>query len=367
MMDAISPGAILISIISLTILFLWDIYLSKKYSIFKLIQGPLVAVIAGIGYEVFTLAYMPEWSLSSKHLVNVPVSDNFYEFFGQFTLPTFSAITDFNVWSVAVTIAIVASLETLLSVEATDKMDPYNRTTDTSRELIAQGCGNFASGLIGGLPVTQVILRSSANIQSGAKSRMSAIMHGIFLLLCVVLIPHVLNRVPLAVLACILLVIGFKLASPSIFRQMAKLGWTQFVPFMATIIGVVFTDLLIGIGIGFCVSIVIVLRDSYYNSHFLHRESVGEKETIKLTLAEQVVFLNKGRIKKELSEVEEGAHVTIDMQKSVKVDYDVLEIIEDFTNSAKSKNISVELITEKSKEKKKESESELTALEIENW
>jgi MFS superfamily sulfate permease-like transporter len=148
---------------------------------------------------------------------------------------------------------------------------------------------------------------------------------------------------------------------------MAKLGWTQFVPFMATIIGVVFTDLLIGIGIGFCVSIVIVLRDSYYNSHFLHRESVGDKETIKLTLAEQVVFLNKGRIKKELSEVEEGAHVTIDMQKSVKVDYDVLEIIEEFTNSAKSKNISVKLITEKSKEKKKESESELTALEIENW
>ena len=367
MMDSISPGAIAISIISLTILFLWDIHLTKKYPIFKLIQGPLIAVIVGIVYEATTTAYFPQWALGEQHLVNVPVSASVVEFFGQFTFPTFSAITDFKVWSIAITIAIVASLESLLSVEATDKLDPYNRNTDTSRELIAQGCGNMVSGFIGGLPVTQVILRSSANIHSGAKTRMSAVMHGVFLLLCVVFIPQVLNRVPLAVLACILLVIGFKLASPSVFKQTAKLGWTQFVPFMATIIGVVFTDLLVGIGIGFCVSIIIVLRDSYYNSHFLHRETSGDKEKIKLTLAEQVVFLNKGRIKKELSEVEEGAHVTIDMQKSVKVDYDVLEIIEEFTHAAKSKNISVELIKENGKNKAINNINEPSALEVENW
>lgn len=345
MLDAITPGAIVISIISLTILFLWEAHLVRKYAVLKLIQGPLVAVVVGIIYQMVTSAYFPQWSLSSQHLVNVPVSESAAGFFGQFTFPDFSGLLRYEFWIVAFTLAIVASLESLLSTEATDKLDPYKRLTNTNRELIAQGSGNIVSGLIGGLPITQVILRSSANIQSGGKTKFATIFHGMLLLLCVILIPRVLNMVPLAVLASILLVIGYKLANPGVFKQMARLGWSQFLPFIATIIGIVFTDLLKGISVGLVVAIVIVLRNSYKNSHFLHREPTDSGASkVKMTLAEEVVFLNKGKIKKELSELPQGAHLTIDMSKSFSVDYDVLEIIDDFKDQAKNKNIHVTLI-----------------------
>src|SRR5688572_11779963 len=250
MLEAITPGAIVVSIISLTILFLWEAHLSKKYPALKLVQGPLVAVVVGIAYQFVTAAYFPELSLSSQHLVNVPVSGSPSEFFAQFMLPDFTAIARLDVWIVGVTLAIVASVESLLSTEAIDKLDPYKRLTNTNRELIAQGTGNMLTGLIGGLPVTQVILRSSANVQSGGKTKLSTIFHGMLLLLCVILIPRLLNAVPLAVLASILLVIGYKLANPFVFKQMARLGWSQFLPFIATITGIVFTDLLKGISIG---------------------------------------------------------------------------------------------------------------------
>jgi MFS superfamily sulfate permease-like transporter len=345
MLDAITPGAIVISIISLTILFLWEAHLVRKYAVLKLIQGPLVAVVVGIIYQMVTSAYFPQWSLNSQHLVNVPVSESAAGFFSQFTFPDFSGLLRYDVWTVAFTLAVVASIETLLSTEATDKLDPYKRLTNTNRELIAQGSGNIVSGLIGGLPITQVILRSSANIQSGVKTKFSTIFHGMLLLLCVILIPRVLNMVPLAVLASVLLVIGYKLANPGVFKQMARLGWSQFLPFIATIIGIVFTDLLKGISVGLVVAIVIVLRNSYKNSHFLHREPTDSGSTkVKMTLAEEVVFLNKGKIKKELSELPQGAQLTIDMSKSFSVDYDVLEIIDDFKDQAKNKNIHVTLI-----------------------
>ncbi len=347
MLNAITPGAIVVSIISLTILFIWDAHLVKKYAALKYVQGPLVAVVVGILYQNLTSIYLPQWSLQAEHLVSVPVSDSLSGFVGQFTAPDFSALFRGDVWTVAVTLAIVASVESLLSTEATDKLDPYKRTTNPNRELIAQGSGNIISGLIGGLPVTQVILRSSANIHSGAKTKLSTIAHGIFLLLCVFLIPRVLNMVPLAVLASILLVIGYKLANLEVFRQMARLGWSQFLPFLTTIIAIVLTDLLTGISIGLVVSIIIVLRNSYMNSHLIQEESGSPgKPSLKMTLAEEVVFLNKGRIKKDLNEVPEGAKVTIDMSKSFIVDHDVLEIISDFKNQAPHKNIDVTLIRE---------------------
>jgi MFS superfamily sulfate permease-like transporter len=345
MMQAITPAALLISSIGLSIILFWDLYLSRKHQVFKLVQGPLVAVVVGILYQVLAKNFFPTWALTGDHLVSVPVAESIGGFFSQFTLPDFGSIFSQEVWIVAFTIAVVASIETLLSVEATDKLDPYKRTTNTNRELIAQGSGNLISGLIGGLPVTQVILRSSANIQSGGKTKMSTIMHGIMLLLCVIAIPGVLNQVPLAVLASVLLVVGYKLAKPSVFKEMARLGWSQFLPFITTVLGVVFTDLLKGIGIGLAVAIVIILRNSYKNSHFMHKEKVGDgQENVKMTLAEEVVFLNKGSIKKELSEVNAGAKVTIDMSKSVIIDHDVLEIIEDFKKQAEAKNIDVELI-----------------------
>ena len=243
----ISLGSTIIGLISLGILLLWSNVLSKKGKIFNLIQGPLVAVVAGIVY-FFVTGSGSKFGVSAAHLVSVPVPDNLDSFLGQFSFPNFNAITNPEVWVVAFTIALVASLETLLCVEATDKLDPHKNVTPTNRELLAQGTGNVLSGLIGGLPITQVIVRSSANIQSGGRTKMSAIIHGFFLLISVILIPTLLNKIPLSVLAAILLIVGYKLAKPSVFVEMIQLGWKQWIPFTVTVVGIVFTDLLVGIG-----------------------------------------------------------------------------------------------------------------------
>jgi MFS superfamily sulfate permease-like transporter len=282
------------------ILLLWSNVLSKKAKIFQLIQGPLVAVIAGIIYVVMTKGNS-FWEIQDQQLVSVPVPEDINSFFGQFSFPNFSVITNPQIWITAFTIALVASLETLLCVEATDKLDPAKRVTPTNRELIAQGIGNIFSGLIGGLPITQVIVRSSANIQSGGKTKMAAIIHGFFLLISVLLIPVVLNQIPLSVLAAILLIVGYKLAKPKLFISMYQLGWKQFLPFIVTVVGIVFTDLLIGIGLGLMVGIVVILIKSFQNSHFLHIEDQSNgMHKIKMTLAEEVTFFNKGAILKEL-------------------------------------------------------------------
>ena len=345
MLDFITPGALIISAFSMAILIIWEVYLSKKHKVFSILQGPLVAVAAGIGYQLLAEKFFPGLSLQPEHLVNVPVADSATSFIHQFSLPDFSQLGNKEVYVIAFTIAIVASLETLLCVEATDKLDPAKNVTPTNRELIAQGAGNIVSGLIGGLPVTQVIVRSSANIQSGGKSKLSAILHGILLLLCVLIIPKIINMIPLAVLASILLVVGYKLAKPSLFKQIYRLGWTQFVPFMVTILGIVFTDLLTGIMCGLVIGFFIIIRNSYRNSHFLHIEEDEGHTKIKMTLAEEVTFLNKGAILKELKNIPAGASVIIDISESHSVDYDVIEIIENFMVSARSNNISVKIIT----------------------
>ncbi len=243
-----------------------------------------------------------------------------------------------------VTVAIVASLETLLCVEATDKQDPQKRVTPTNRELLAQGTGNIVSGMIGGLPITQVIVRSSANMQAGAQSKLSAIFHGLILLVCVAILPSVLNLIPLAALACILIMVGYKLAKPSLFVQTAKLGWDQFLPFIVTIAGIVYVDLLVGLGIGCCVGIAVVLLRNYRNSHFLHIERGEDGKHLRMTLAEDVNFLNKGAIVKEFAKVPDGTIITIDLRKCYSVDSDVREAIEDFIESASDRDIDVKLI-----------------------
>ena len=242
-LNYINPGATLIAIVSMGILLLWSNILSKKGKIFQLIQGPLVAVIIGIIYVVFTKGNN-YWAIQPELLVSVPVPEDMNSFFGQFSFPNFQGITRVEIWITAFTIALVASLETLLCVEATDKLDPDKRITPTNRELIAQGTGNFISGLIGGLPVTQVIVRSSANIQSGGKTKMSAIIHGFFLLISILLIPALLNQIPLSVLAAILFIVGYKLAKPSLFVTMYKLGWKQLLPFLITFIGILINRVL---------------------------------------------------------------------------------------------------------------------------
>ncbi|CAH8287365.1 MFS superfamily sulfate permease-like transporter [Mariniflexile fucanivorans] len=347
MLSNIQPGALLIGVISLLILIFWDKVLSKKAKIFEIIPGPFVVVVLGIiffsvtqGHELF--------SIGTQHMVSVPIPEDVTSFLGQFSFPNFAIILNHDVWIVAFTIALVASLETLLSVEASDKIDPDKNVTPTNRELLAQGAGNIVSGLIGGLPITQVIVRSSANVQSGAKSKLSTILHGFLLLISVVLIPTLLNKIPLSVLAAVLLIVGFKLAKPSLFKKMYKLGWKQWVPFIATVVGIVFTDLLVGIGLGLLVGIVVILLKSYQNSHFLHIEDKSNgKHKIKMTLAEEVTFFNKGAILKELDSLPRDTYLELDLIKTRYLDHDIIEILEDFLFKAKERNIDINLVSKR--------------------
>ena len=343
----ISPGATLVAIIGLSILLLWDKVLSKKGRIFQLVQGPLVAVAIGIIFYIVTQD-SGALAISSEHLVSVPVPEDAASFLGQFSFPNFGAITNPQVWITAFTIALVASLETLLCVEATDKLDPHKNVTPTNRELLAQGAGNILSGLIGGLPITQVIVRSSANIQSGGTSKLSAILHGFLLLISVILIPTLLNMIPLSVLAAILFIVGYKLAKPALFATMYKLGWKQFVPFMVTVLGIVFTDLLVGISLGLAVGIVVILLKSYQNSHFLHIEDVSNgKHKIKMSLAEEVTFFNKGAILKELDSLPRDTYLELNLLKTRYLDIDIIEILDDFSIKAKERNIDIKLVSKR--------------------
>ncbi|CAM1359485.1 Sulfate permease, MFS superfamily [Tenacibaculum litopenaei] len=347
-LDNINMGSTLVGIIGIAILLLWSQVLTKKAKIFQLIQGPLVAVVVGIIFYVVTQGN-ELLGIEAKQLVSVPVPEDLDSFLGQFTFPNFEVITQGSVWLTAFTIAIVASLETLLCVEATDKLDPHKNVTPTNRELFAQGAGNILSGLVGGLPVTQVIVRSSANIQSGGRSKMSAVMHGFFLLISIILIPTLLNKIPLSVLAAVLFIVGFKLANPKTFISMYKLGNKQFIPFMATVLPMVITgDLLLGIGLGLAVGIAVILYKSYQNSHFLHIEDKSNgQNTIKMTLAEEVTFFNKGAILKELDSLPENSYLELDVRKTRYLDNDIIEILEDFALKAKERNINIKLYSER--------------------
>ncbi len=246
----------------------------------------------------------------------------------------------------AMTLAIVASLESLLCAEATDKLDPQRRQTDLNQELRAQGIGNVVSGMIGGLPVTQVIVRSSTNIQSGAQSRFAAFVHGIFLIGCVILIPHVLNLIPLASLAAILFVVGYKLAHPSKFKTMYSQGWTQFLPFIITIVAILATDLLIGIGIGLIASLFFILKSSYFKAFWINTKQEDGRDVHQLTLAERMFFINKGNLQTVLQEIKPGSKVVIDNSNTVHMDQDVLDVFNDFNTNAGFQNIEVEWMAE---------------------
>lgn len=343
----ISVGATVIGFIGLGILILWSTVFANKGKFFKIIQGPLVAVVAGIVYYFVTKGNAT-YGVDAIHLVSVPVPDSFDSFVGQFRFPNFSAISNPAVWVTGFTIALVASLETLLCAEATDKLDPHKNVTPTNKELLAQGTGNIISGLIGGLPITQVIVRSSANIQSGGRTKLSAIIHGLLLLISVILIPTLLNKIPLSVLAAILLIVGYKLAKPAVFIEMVQLGWKQWIPFTVTVVGIIFTDLLVGITLGLAVGIVVILIKSFQNSHFLHIENKSNgKHRIKMTLAEEVTFFNKGAILKELDSLPRDTYLEIDVRKTRFLDYDIIEILQDFALKAKERNIDIQLISER--------------------
>lgn len=334
----ITPIAILIGAIGLGIQVLWEKVLVKKAKIFKLIPAPLVVVLMGI---FITMAFSNSgvFALDSEHLVNIPVASSAGEFVSFFTTPNWSFITDKEVWVTGITLALVASLESLLSIEACDKLDPYKRVTNNNRELKAQGVGNIVSGMIGGLPLTSVIVRSSANINAGAKSKLSAILHGILLLLCVAFIPVLLNKIPYAALASILIYTGYKLAKVSLFKEFFKKGWDQFIPFVVTIIAILFTDLLKGIIIGLVVGLYFVMRSNYKSAVFV----VNDENKFLFRLRKDVSFLNKPAVKRKLEEVPENAYVLIDITRADFIDKDIIDTINEFNTHAHLKNIRVEM------------------------
>ncbi len=341
MVNFISPGALTVAAISLAILILWEQKFIKRIRITQVIQGPLVVVISGIIMAIFFAGTSLE--VSAEHMVSIPVASNLTGFIDQFTLPNFHAFAMPEVWILGITIAIVASLETLLCVEATDKLDPQKRVTPTSKELRAQGIGNIVAGLIGGLPVTQVIVRSSANIQSGGRTRASALIHGLLILLSAMLIPNILNMIPLASLAAILLVVGYKLAKPSLFKQMLKSGYPQFIPFLVTVLAIVLTDLLKGIGFGMAIAVFYILFNNLKNPYVLKESHDKAHKHYRIVLAEMVTFLNKAQILNELNRVPNDAELLIDASRTRHIQYDVLEIINDFKESAKYKNIDLKM------------------------
>lgn len=347
MWSFIDRGAVLIGGVSLVLLLGWDRWIKPRVHFLRPVPAALAAVVCGILFQMACARFAPALALDASHLVRVPVADGWSGLLDLFTRPDWSALRTPDVYMAAATLAVVASIETLLCVEATDKLDPRKRVTPTNRELVAQGGGNIVSGLLGGLPITQVIVRSSANIQAGAQSRLSAVLHGVLLLVCVATLPRVLNLIPLAVLAGVLLIVGYKLAQPALFRALYAQGPDQFVPFVVTVSGVVLTDLLTGISAGVAIAVLFLLRRSYMNSHFLHVERHDDLEArhvVTLRLAEEVTFLNKGAILKELSALPAQARVVIDISGCVSIDHDVMEIIEDFRTTAANRQISVELL-----------------------
>lgn len=339
----VKPGALIVGVISISILRIWNSN-NGNSSLKKLVPAPLLVVVAGILLNEGFRTFLPAFYLDPPLRVTLPQVASWGEFMGLFSSPDFSGIFSRQLWVVAITIAVIASLETLLSVEAADKIDPYKRISPPNRELFAQGIGNIINGLIGGLPLTAVIVRSSANISAGAQTKLSAVIHGFLLLISVLLIPSLLNLIPLACLAAILVMVGYKLARVSLFKTQAKLGWNQFFPFLITVFGVVFLDLLFGIALGIGVSIIYILLANLRNSHFMEERKVENGKTLYITLSEEVSFLNKGALIKALNAIPSDRKVIIDGSNSKVIDYDVLEVIENFKIAAASKNIEVETI-----------------------
>lgn len=333
-----NEGALIIGVVSILVLILWDQDFVKRNKVLNIIPGPLIAVLLGI-FLNSGLSILPvNFHLQSNHLVTLPVANSLSDFSSFLAFPNFAAISNPIIWKTAFVIAIVASLETLLSVEATDKLDPQSRITPTNRELIAQGSGNIVSGLLGGIPITQVIVRSSANILAGGKSQLSTIIHGTILLVCTLSIPSLLNLIPLASLAAVLIMVGYKLAKPTVFKLMFKEGPDQFIPFVITVLAVVFTDLLTGITIGTMVAMVYILYTNYKGSMTVIRD----RKNVLIQFNKDIFYFNKSELMQNLAALKSGDVVLIDGSKTTFIDHDIFLTLEEFQAEAKSRNINIE-------------------------
>jgi MFS superfamily sulfate permease-like transporter len=339
----IQMGAVIITLVSLAILISWNKISFLKN--LKLVPSALIAVLVGIIMNELFILSGSGLAISGEHLVSLPVPATFEDFKNILVTPDFTAIADKQVWIVAFTITIVASVETLLCIEAADRMDVHRRYTDTNVELKAQGIGNMISALIGGLPMTSVVVRTSANANAGAQSKMSTIIHGILLLISALAIPFVLNKIPLATLAAILLLVGYKLANPKILKHFFEKGKYQFIPFICTLLAVVFTDLLKGVALGIIISIIFILKGNMQRAYKFRKEEFHDGDVIHIDLAQEVSFLNKAAIKSTLASIPEGSKVIINAADTVYIAHDVLDLIKEFKKiRSKEENIKVKLV-----------------------
>lgn len=336
------PLAVLISVLSLAMLAFWDKIAPKALR--KAVPAPLAVVFLGVGAAMAASAFAPGFALPETAYVRLPVPSSLGELWGLLTFPQWSAIGNADVWRVALTVGLVASIETLLSLEATDKLDPWKRSSPANRELLAQGAGNMVAGLAGGLPMTGVIVRSSANIMAGGRTWRASFTHGLFLLVAVATIPALLNRIPLATLAAVLLFTGFKLAHPKLFKEAYQVGASYLLPFVITIGAILATDLLIGIAVGFVTGAFFILLANYRHSHSYDVEESADHMKVRIQLSEDVTFLNKARIVNELRKLPNGSTVTIDGSRSKYIDHDVVEVIHEFRDTCVTRGITTRLV-----------------------
>lgn len=339
MLDRFTPGAILIALVSLVFLFWWDASALRKKRSLQYLPGPLIVVGFGVLANACFQKFVPGLAVSPEHLVSIPAASSVGAFFGQFRFPDFSYLGSPEVWGTALTLGLVASVETLLSIEAIDKLDPYKRITPTNRELMAQGIGNMTSGLIGGMPVTSVIVRSSANVGAGARTRTSTVLHGILLAICVIAIPGLLNKIPLAALAAVLISVGYKLTKPQIYIDKYEKGLAHIIPFVVTVVAILLSDLLIGITVGVLVAALFIVYNNY-RSAILH-VSDGNKHLIRFK--KDMSFVHKFELKQTLESIPEGSDLLIDVSKASFIDYDNAEIINEYIETAHFKDIKIKV------------------------
>lgn len=334
-----STVALIISVLSVLIIIYWERIITKICAPIAKIPASLIAIIIGTLINEITGVIYPELKLTfdGGHLVHVGGTDgNILHSLPKISLESFNNL---STWKIGLLIAFVGSIETLLSIEAADKLDRHHRISNPNQELLAQGVGNICSGFCGGLPLTSVVVRTSANIYAGSKSRYSAFFHGVFLLVSVLLIPNLLNRIPLSALAAILIMVGYKLVNPKLIKKMWALGYYQFTPFIITIIAVVFSDLLTGVFLGFVLGVFFVLRESHKDA-FDFSEGNGH---YLIQINKDVSFINKAELKDKLSQIPENAHVVIDGKKAKSIEYDIKDTLRDFQKNSKFKHITLEL------------------------
>ena len=330
-----SAGAVVIAISSLGLLIAWKKTLAKKISF---LPTSFVLVLFGI-LMALLFKNIPALTLKESQFVKIPP-----DMFAEIKLPDYhSVFSNAAIWKNAVVICIVACLETLLSIEAVDKIDPYNRITPQNRELIAQGTGNFISGLLGGLPITAVIVRSSANAEAGARTKLSGIFHGLWIFIFAFFAAFLLNLIPYCVLAVILVRTGYNLAKPKMIRSVYKLGREQFMPFIVTVVAILFSDLLIGVGIGVAYAAYYIFKNTYKAGFTLQKKSEGHSNHYYFRLAINVSFINKKKLKDELEKIPDYSIVDIDGTHSVYIDYDVIEVVNEFKAKAHHKHIELHL------------------------